>query len=343
MKDCMVNGRNPVFDVVKALMMLWVIWGHLGLYGIVDKGVSIYMHNAKIGVNMPVFFVIGGCLAASAFEEGDWCKLISRAIHFMWPQVMIAVCYTLILSFLGGAGAFSWVMGMWFLHTYAIIYLLSAFVFSVTSSNWKRWAFFLVLYALMLFWPSRFRLSWFGQIIHMFPYFVFGLMCLRGRVLRFGFCLGCVCGALYLAVVFLQGDSSINGMNFWKVNAHWKVVLFDWHEGVTFVARTCVGICGSIFVLFAVDTLLRLMPWLIGLSSFGITSLGVYVIHEYPLYVLGWHLPGLPLPAWSRLGVAIAYFLACHFFVMWIKSNSFVSVIFFGNEQWLRDRLNVLK
>ena len=38
MKDCcMIQSkrlREPLFDIVKALMMVWVVWGHLGLYGI---------------------------------------------------------------------------------------------------------------------------------------------------------------------------------------------------------------------------------------------------------------------------------------------------------------------
>ena len=52
--------RLPLFDVTKALMMLWVIWGHLGFYNIVGipDGGYPHMANAKIAVNMPVFFMI---------------------------------------------------------------------------------------------------------------------------------------------------------------------------------------------------------------------------------------------------------------------------------------------
>lgn len=78
-----LKERNPVFDVVKALMMLWVIWGHLSLYNVIEPVTSAYMLNAKIGVNMPVFFVIGGLLAASTFEKADWSKLIARTVSFM--------------------------------------------------------------------------------------------------------------------------------------------------------------------------------------------------------------------------------------------------------------------
>ena len=185
------------------------------------------MLNAKIGVNMPVFFVIGGLFAASTFATADWSKLIARTISFVWPQVVVAILYGAGVALVGGSGAFSWVMGMWFLHTYAIIYILSAIVCRCADTDKKRWMLFLFLYAAMLFCPSRFRINWFAQVIHMFPYFVFGLMVLKKKALYVDWRIGCLCGAAYLLAVFLQGDSNANGMNFWKVNAHWKVVLFS--------------------------------------------------------------------------------------------------------------------
>ena len=331
--------RNAIFDIAKAFMMLWVIWGHLVHYKVVESDVSIYMLNAKIGVNMPVFFVIGGYLAASTFLKADWAKLISRTVHFMWPQVAVAVFYALLLAIVGGhgRGAFSWVMCAWFLHTYAVIYLVSAIIFRMTDDDRKRWALFFLCYLAMLFWPSRFRLSWCGQVIHMFPYFVFGLMCLRKKALHLDWRIACACGALYLAAVFLQGDSNLNGMNFWKVNAHWKIVLLNWHEGMTFIARTAVGICGSVFVLFTVNLLIKVVPRIAILSSFGMTTLGVYVLHEYPLCLLGRHMPISPLPVWSRWLVAICWFVVCHCLVVMLKRRAFVRFAFFGNETWLAD------
>ena len=83
--------RDKTYDIAKALMMLWVVWGHLMRYEVVEYDTSIYMLNAKIGVNMPVFFVIGGCLASLTFTKADWPKLMSRTIHFLWPQFAVAI------------------------------------------------------------------------------------------------------------------------------------------------------------------------------------------------------------------------------------------------------------
>ena len=75
-------------------MMLWVIWGHWGLYNIVGvvPGGDAYMQNAKIGVNMPVFFMISGYFAASTFANGGWRRIVARAVGFLWPQTALAVC-----------------------------------------------------------------------------------------------------------------------------------------------------------------------------------------------------------------------------------------------------------
>ena len=333
------KARNPLFDVVKALMMLWVVWWHLGLYKVVESNVSIYMRNAKIGVNMPVFFVIGGYLAASTYAKADWAKLISRTVHFMWPQVAAAVFYALLMAAISGhgGGAFYWVIEAWFLHTYALVYLVSALIFRITHDDGKRWALFLLCYIAMLFWPNRFHLRWCGQVIHMFPYFVFGLMCLKKKALHLDWRVGCACGALYLATVFLQGDSNLNGMNFWKVNAHWRIVLLNWHEGLTFVARTMVGICGSVFVLFFVNVLIKAVPCFSMLSSLGMTTLGIYVMHEYPLFLFGRHMSIFPLPSWSRWLVAICWFLVCHCIVVLLKWWNVTRFAFLGDEVVLAD------
>lgn len=330
--------RNPVFDLVKAAMMLWVVWGHLGLYKIVAPETSVYMLNAKIGVNMPVFFVIGGYLAASTFKNADWCKLLSRSIHFLWPQLVMAVVYSIVMMPFGEK-AFGWVLNAWFLHTYAIIYIMAAGVFRMADTDGRRWCGFFALYMAMIFWPSCIHLGWFGQVTHMFPYFCFGLMCLGRSPLRIDWKIGCLCGAAYLAFVFLQGDSEVNGMNFWKVNVHWKTLFFDKMECATFFARTTVGITGSVFLLFLAKLAAEALPFVARLSSLGTSSLGVYVVHEYPMYVLGRYLPDVPFPACSRWLVALGVFIACHCLVCLLKRCRITRLVFFGDEASLTSLL----
>ena len=174
----------------------------------------------------------------------------------------------------------------------------------------------------------------------MFPYFAFGLLALNRRQLWRSTRAALLCGAFFLSVVLLEGDSTTNGMNFWNVSMHWRAVFFQAHGLLCLFARTAVGITGSIFLLWAADRTMNRIPSLSHIAVFGTTSLGVYVLHEWPMIHLGQHgFPCLPLPPQSRWPVAIGWFLACHFAIAGIKRIRPLRVFFFGDEQWLQSRV----
>ena len=328
--------RNPAFDIVKAAMMLWVVWGHLGLYGIVAGDSSVWMRNAKIGVNMPVFFVMSGYFAKSMFDRRNPGRMVARAVCFIWPQVVFATVCAFVFGIYAHSmniyGVFHSVMGFWFLKSIAAVYLLSALVYCSMRTEAQRWAAFAMCYAAMLFCPSRLHLPWCGQVIHMFPYFVFGLMVLRRHPLHENRLAAFLCGAAFVAAVVLQGDSGVNGMNFWKVNAHWRIVFSNMRDFATFFARTLVGLAGSLFVLSCAGFVCRKIRCAGGLAEFGTTSLGVYVIHEYPLQLAGNHFHSPLFPPWSRWIVALCWFLICHCAIVFVKRRRALRVAFFGDE-----------
>ncbi len=338
--------RNPLFDIIKALMMLWVIWGHLGRYGIVDGAdTSTWMLNAKIGVNMPIFFVICGYFAASTFCKSSWEKIVARTIGFMWPQIVFALIFALGVLVLTGDGfgrTFNFAMGFWFLHTMAVVYIVCALIFKFGRSDFPRWIGFCVFYGILLFWPSRFPVPWMGQVIHMLPYFVFGLMILRKHEVWRGRIMPILCTIGFILVVCLEGDSTYNGMNFWKVNAHWRIVLFHVRDFVTFFARSAVGIAGSVSMLFIIDRLMKWMPRLSSLAVFGTTTLGVYVMHEFILLKAGSAFSIPPFPSWTRWIIAVMYFFVCHCVVVILRSNAYSKIVFFGDERRLSELFNML-
>ena len=190
----LTKTRNPLFDVVKALMMLWVVWGHLSVWGVVERPVDPrpWMANAKIGVNMPLFFVIGGYLSLSTLQKGAWSKIAARIIGFLWPVAAFGVLFS-IVNFMIGCGSFHntihflwrWINhgGHWFLRTFAAIYLFSAIIYRLTRTDRGRWIGFGIAYVGLILVPSFFQplLTCIGgtQSIHMFHYFVFGLMVMR--------------------------------------------------------------------------------------------------------------------------------------------------------------------
>lgn len=334
--------RQPFFDLVKLTMMLWVVWGHLGLYGIVDSEASIYMDNAKIGVNMPVFFVLSGYFAASTFERKGWLDIVARAGSYVWPHVtipLVSAMLWMVVFRVGAVSALGHVHFYWFLRTLAMVYLLCALVYRLANKDLWRWLLFGLAYLAMVFWPETLRFWWCSQVIHMYPYFVFGLMVLSRHEFHLDKRVSAACGAVFLLAVFFGGDFVSRGMNFWKSSPYWEALLHSRKWLFTFFARTAVGIAGSIFVLSLAGSLAKLFPHVRRLAPLGLTSLGVYVVHEYPLILIGKYAAFSPAPAWSRWIIAIGWFLACHFAVLLIRHFSASRFLFFGDEAWMRRRL----
>ena len=331
------RARLPLFDVVKALMMLWVVWGHLGLYGIVGIPEGNYPHllNAKIGVNMPMFFVISGYFAASTFARGGWSKIAARALGFLWPQTALAVCVAVagFLLAMDFSASVEYLLTIWFLRTMLVVYVLAALAYKPFKSEAMRWAAMIVIYGLMIFLPVPLKAFWIGQSAHMFPYFVFGLMVLRKYELYKKAWISLLCGLFFFVAVILEGNSPTVGMSFWNGVTHWADVIASPYNIVTFFARTAVGIAGSVFVLFVIDQLLRVCPRLSFIGTLGTTTMGVYVLHEVALINAGAKLSFLPLPSWTRWLVAIAYLLICHLVVVLVRRYSVSRFLFFGDEK----------
>ena len=230
--------------------------------------------------------------------------------------------------------------GHWFLRTYAGVYLLSAIVYRLCRNDKCRWFVFVLLYAALLFWPARFRscLYWIGgsPTLHMLPYFVFGLLVLRKYpAWRFSR-IALPCATFVLAVILLEGQAFAKLMNFWNVSMHWRSVFLDRWNLLAFLARIAVGLAGSVSILYGVDRLLRRFPRLSTFAVFGTTTLGVYVLHEWPLIQIGKSgLSCLPFPFWTRWPLAIAWFLVCHYIITYIRRAPTLRTIFFGNERRL--------
>ena len=166
--SCSKHTRDPLFDITKALMMLWVIWGHFSRWGVVAGPLepSPYMARTKILLNMPVFFVIGGYLSLSTFRKGIWPKIIARIVGFLWPMATFGLVFALVIVLLQGWHGWHWLVlypvkqviyGHWFLRTFSAIYLLSAIVYRCFPNDRFRLLGFASILGVLLFWPSRFK------------------------------------------------------------------------------------------------------------------------------------------------------------------------------------------
>ena len=65
------------------------------------------------------------------------------------------------------------------------------------------------------------------------------------------------------------------------------------------------------------------------------TTLGVYVMHEWPMIQISKYCSVTPLSSYYRWPLALVVFLACHYVTVAIKNNYRLRFIFFGDEKWL--------
>ena len=346
--------RNPSFDVLKFFLIVWVVWGHLQSTGLVQPSRSFlenFVWRAKNAVNMPAFFVLSGYLAFSTFRTGTWSKILARVSLFAWPRASFAIIFVVIEilicmpSFRGVGATWSLFLDIyrsrWFLRTLGGVYLLSAVIFRLGRRDLFRWILFGIAYLSLLFFPGRFRwcLSYVGgdQFVHMFPYFVFGLMVLRKYQLWKMPMVEIMCTFLFLAIIMHKGLCNTIVLSTWQSPVAWQYLIRDWGFP-RLLFRTCLGIMGTISLFSLVEHLVRLFQPISRLASFGTTTMGVYIIHERPFELIVKYLPSVvPLPSWTRMLLAISWFFVCHFAICAIRNHAKSNFLFFGNEQWLRN------
>lgn len=339
--------RNPVFDVAKFLVMLLVIAGHLTGNGIVERGSGVsFLSNANIGVAMPLFFSISGYFAAKLLGTGDVAKIVARIVGFLWPLAAFGIVFGFILLGCGKIPAWKAALypaarvcyGSWFLTTLAVIYAIVAIVWKFVRQMKWRVAVLLLVYATLFFISGQSGVpTWLREeyVFHMLPYFCFGVLLLRPYELYKRWRIAIPCGIIFLAVIFLEGDVRTNGMSFYWVPVDWQTIVSDKHLFLCFGARTAVGVTGSVFVLYVIDLLLMKAPWLSMFAVFGMTTLGVYVMHEWPLIQVHEYYSFEPLSAYWRLPLALILFFAFHYVTVAIKANNTLKCLFFGDEKWL--------
>ena len=293
--------------------------------------------------------LIAGFFAARTFEKASFGKLAARIVSLLWPMAAFGVVFGLVLCLEGKGGGLAWfadfvphrlLRGHWYLRTFTAVYLCSAILWRCLPRTWMRLVGFAALYAALVFLPAPVRriVVWadIRPMVHMLPYFAFGLFLPNAVVaVRRHARLAVPCALFFLAVVLLEGNSSTNGMNFWNVPMQWRSVLLTRQGLLTFFGRTAVGLTGSLAAIFLLDSVLRRIPKAAdAMAGFGTTTLGVYVLHEWPLMQIGAaKLPGLPLPEWTRWPVAIGWFLVCHAVIVLIRHKAVTRLFFFGDEK----------
>lgn len=345
--DLLSMKREYAFDILKFVAMLMIVRGHLEGNGFfsVSEGV---ITNISIGIAMPLFFISSGYFSVSVINRKF---VFARVISFLWPLASFGVVFSIVLLLfdkisVGKAVVYPLIRvycGSWFLTTLSIILILNAVVWRFSEKRAVRLFVLFSIYVLCFFLAESGRLSKFfhiSNVLDMLPYFCFGLFFLRQYNWHNNLIVGAFCGFIFLIIVFNEGNVRTNGMGFYWVTKDWRMVIQDSNLLLCFFMRTIVGITGTIFALNCLQLFLKFVPKSKKLSYFGNTTLGVYVIHEWPLIQLKKKLSIGPFEDEYRWVCTLVLFFCCHFFVVFIKSIPWLNSFFFGSENVVNSMYN---
>jgi len=338
--------REPIFDIAKAIVMFMVVHGHLTGNFIVASGCGRIYSCFNIGIAMPLFFILSGFFSSRTIHLSDG-KTFARPILLVWPLFSFGVVFGIFLFAYGELSFFKLLSyplvrlccGGWFLVTLAKIYFVFAIVWRILNQNLYRYIAIAIVY-IVLFFAAEIKtpgvdVLQLANVLHMFPYFAFGMLVLSKYDLYRQWLIAIPCGIFFLGVVFFEGDIQRNGMGFYWVSTDWRDVVSNRHLFICFWARTTVGIAGVVFLLWVLKNLLLFMPKLAILSVLGTTTLGVYVMHEWPLIQIHKYLLFDTLPAQWEWILTCVLFLICHYLTIAIRRSSNAQMVFFGDERWL--------
>ena len=336
--------RDKTFDLAKFIVMLFVVYGHMPWFLTEKTDGMSYFSNFNIGVAMPLFFIVSGYFAHNTIYSGGR-KIIARIVSLLWPLASFGFCFASMLFLFGEISLLKllgWpfiriLYGGWFLTTLAIVYMAHYIAIKMGKTLPLQVAILCFLYAIFLFLPRQgYIFYWTGNTVNMFPYFTFGFLVLKRFTVFRDWRISIPCLVIFLMVVFFEGDIHTNGMGFYWTKSDWRSILLDSHAFACFIGRFLVGVIGTISLLWSVDVLTTMFQFLNNLSVFGTTTLGVYVLHEYPLRMIhkyGWF-DSSSLSSFWRFPLTLVVFFICHGLIMLIRKNVTLKYLFFGNEKW---------
>lgn len=292
--------RDNSQDTIKFILMLGVIVGHVGGNGITDPiGGEPYLSNLIVAVSMPLFFMLSGYHSARTLGSVRVEKFISRVYALLWPLFSFGVIFGLVGYFVSDfpiwkSLAYPFIRifgGSWFLKTLAECYVISVLTFKFAVSDKWRVLSLALIWICLLFVPKEIGGPLgITTVVHMLPYYVFGALVLYPYEPHKYATISMPIGLVFVLVIAFEGSVRDNGLGFYWVSIKWRDVLLNARGFLCFFARPIVGIMGSIFILWMFRAMDQLFPKVFAaLGPLGQTSLGVYVLHEWPLIQLGKH------------------------------------------------------
>lgn len=326
-RDLPKKARDPFWDVLKFFAMLLVVFGHVNVEfpcGILEP----YLDNFRVGMNMPLFFIISGYFAAKTIEKGDWRKLGRHLVGYFWPLAAVSVVFAALsvlfhvegsgCGFIGYTGR-RFLFAGWFLWCLAICFVIT-FLCRRVASGWKFYLALCIVYGILLVDIHVWHI---GTTRAMLPFFVVGVALSGWKSIWTDWRIGAACLLAYMVFVFLQGDIQKNGLSFYANSISWMTIEKDPKVIGFAAARFVNGIIGSIGICWAVHYLLSKCKALEVLAPLGTTTLGVYILHQ-------WVLARIPTRGYWTVLITAMLFVLCHLIVVYTRRISLLRRFFWG-------------
>lgn len=339
-------ARDLSFDLAKFLLIVWVVAGHIGSFRVV--GTSPYplpeLDLARVALNMPAFFLIGGYMADFSFRRHALRDAFLRFARLLWPTIPFSILFSCVSFLSGNSPWLSFVRfprWLWFLRSFAIVYLWSAVLFRLGKNDKARatlfFAFWAAFTALDIWLPREYRfwLPWTewepSMTVRCLFSFGFGLFALHKWPLHRSPRISALCGI----VCFLGIAAGCTDSDVWSGLYPYSIPDPSTADGLqilsTAILAPVTAVSGSIFLLglcrVSVARFPRISAWL---ASFGSLTLGIYLLHEWPILLSAWTGHALLLPSWTWWIATISWTFACAFAARWIVRRPILKLILFG-------------
>ena len=308
----MQKSRDPYFDVVKAVAIVMVIFCHVMWIAPVGT-FPTWVNNFRVGMNMPVFFVLSGYFAWPMIEACDWRKLGRNIQCYLQPALFAGILFTSVGLVVGLVNTLpcdivirlvrSVFVDPWFITTLIECQLLLFVSFALGRCLSRSLLIVAAVLLGIVCRPSGIHgVIHFGCLVSMMPHFVFGAVVLRKLDCRLWEkrMIGLPCLLLFIVFILVEGDVTSNGMSFYTADS--TIRAFGSVDScVTFFLRPLVGLLGSVGVMAFIRLVFDVAPFIGCVSKIGTLTLGIYIFHLWPLE----RLHGVAWIGSSRLSVVV--------------------------------------
>lgn len=291
--------RNKYLDIVKAVAIICVVFGHCIQYGSGQNYLAngLFFDNVVFKViysfHMPVFMLVSGYLFAFSRDKQNWTDAIVHKIKTLFMPIILWSLIPFSVSLFA-----SWYHGN---EGLTVLLLCKKFISTVLENLWFLWAIFwcsLVVILVNRFLKNSkivylfglgltfFIPDLFGSQLYrfMYPFFILGYFCNIEGVIRKYKRIYSTNTFFYISgVAFILLLTQYGYESYIYTSGYYLFKGQPLHQLYIDIYRFVIGLIGSIFVMLVIAKLEKSIPpkLVAALLCVGKNSLGIYIISGF--------------------------------------------------------------